>query len=297
VTRITLLALAVLPLTVAAAQGSSSRTELISFWSDRAGLPGVWVMTPSGSARRLLTGTRSRAKRGDFAPDAHRIAFDGQPVTGGVFDFDIQLVRIDGQGRRGLTRGRARDVEARWAPAGGTIAFQRQYGEFGAPSIWTVEPSGRNLRRLASGSSPIWSPDGESLLFSRTGSSSTGADVFRMKRDGSGARLVFRSRDDDFPSAWSPDGRRILITRLSRRAARASVWVLRADGGGARRLTHGNYDLAADFSPDGRKILFTRISRSANNERGQVYIAMVDGSNATNLSRNRADENATSWAR
>jgi TolB protein len=252
-------------------------------------------MNPNGASRRLLTGNRTRAKRGDFSPDGRRLVFDGQPTNGDVFDFDIQVIGVDGRGRGRLTHGAARDVEPRWAPDGRTIAFQRQYGEFGAISVWTISASGGRLRRLAAGSSPIWSPDGRTLLFARATGGSSGNDIYRMSRDGTAQRLVFRSPDDDFPSAWSRDGR-ILFSRLSRSRPQAGVYVMRADGTGVRRLSRGRgFRVAADFSPDRRKILYTVVTRTTNGERGQVFVMDADGSHPRNLSRNRDDENATSW--
>jgi TolB protein len=298
VRRAILAALIAVPLGVASAHGSSAaKGSLIAFWSDRGGLPGVWVMKTDGSARRLLTGTRARAKRSDFSPNGRMLVFDGQPARGNVFDFDIQVIRVDGRGRKRLTHGPARDLEPRWSPDGKAIVFQRQYGEFGPRSIWTIRPSGKGLRRLAEGSSPVWSADGRTLLFARATAEELGTDIYRMNADGTGAGLLYRSPDDDVPSAAAKDGR-ILFTRLSRSRPAADVYLMKSDGAGARRLPLGSgFRVGAAFSPDGRKILFTRVTRRPNGERGQVSVANVDGSKIRNLSRNRFDENAESWSR
>lgn len=293
----TVAGLAAVLLGVAAAHDSTaSKKPLIAFWSDRAGLPGVWVMKPGGAGRRLLTGTRSRAKRGDLSPDGRKLVFDGQPAKGAVFDLDIQVIGVDGRGRRRLTHGSARDIEPRWSPDGRTIVFQRQYGDLGSTSIWTIRRSGTQLRRLTGGSAPIWSPDGRKLLIARETTKASGSDVYRVNADGTRAGLFFRSSDDDFPAVYSRDGRWILLTRLSRTHPRADVYKMRADGSRVRRLTHcRNFCYASDFSPDGRHVLFTRVTPSTNTERGQVFVMGSDGSHPHNLSRNRADENAADW--
>jgi len=291
-----LLAAVFLSLVAASARGSAKPSPLIAFWSDRSGLPGVWVMKPDGTGRRLLTGVRTRAKRGDFSPRGSMLVFDGQPPRGDVFDFDIQVIGVDGHGRKRLTRGPARDLEPRWSPDGSTIVFQRQYGELGARSIWMVSPAGGKPYRLAAGSSPVWSADGERLLISRQTASAWGEDIYVMRTDGRQARLFYRSRDDDYPSAWSHDGKRILFTRISRVRQQADVYSMESDGSFPRRLTRGKgYRLAADWSPNRRQILFTRVAKLTQSERGQVFVMSADGSHVRNLSTNSADENAESW--
>ncbi|MBA3717343.1 MAG: PD40 domain-containing protein [Actinobacteria bacterium] len=294
--RLALIGLLLLSIGSFSAHGAT-RPSTLAFWSDRGGLPGVWLMKPDGTGLRLLTGTKLRAKRADFSPNGRMLVFDGQPPRGETFDFDIQVIGVDGRGRKRLTRGPARDLEPRWSPDGKTIVFQRQYGDLGPPSIWTIRPSGTGLRRLAAGSSPTWSRDGGLILFSRETSTAWGSDIYRMKADGTEAGLFFRSPDDDLPGAYSPNGRRIAFTRMSRSSPSASIYVMNADGSAAQRLTPPTgFRMVADWSPDGRKILFTRILRVRNAERGQVCVMNADGSQPRNLSRNRFDENAESWS-
>jgi tricorn protease-like protein len=52
---------------------------------------------------------------------------------------------------------------------------------------------------------------------------------------------------------------------------------------------------AADWSPDERHILYTRIVSRSSGENGDVFVMDDDGAHPRNLSRNRWDENATSW--
>lgn len=280
---------------IGAVEGTSkAKKQLIAFWSDRAGLPGVWVMRTDGSGRRLLTGTQTRAKRGDFSPNGRRIVFDGQPRTGGAFNFDIQVIGVNGHARRRLTHGSLRDTEPHWSPDGKTIIFQRQKGEFGRSELWTISPHGGKPELLGPGLSPAWSPSGKRLVFA-VRNERFGADVYVVRRDGTRLRLLYRSRDDEYPAAWSRGGW-ILVTRVSRTRPHADVFLMRLSGHGVGRVTScPSFCYAADFSPSGRKVLYTRVTKAQHSERGQVYVIGRDGSRPRNLSRNRADENAASW--
>ena len=237
----------------------------------------------------MVTRFAQPAKRGSFSPDGRRLVLDGtRTATGPREDFDIQLVRLDGSGRRWLTHGAARDTNATWSPDGRTIVFQRRLDE-GPSSIWTIRPNGTAEQRLSLGSDPTFSPSGLRIAFARDG------DVYSMRRDGTDVRRFSHRPDDESLSDWSPGGRRILFTVFSRTAHSATVWTMNADGTGGRRLTHGSYDIAAAWSRDRTRILFTRIVPYANGERGVVTVMRVDGTELRALTHGVADEYATSW--
>jgi Tol biopolymer transport system component len=76
----------------------------------------------------------------------------------------------------------------------------------GIPTIHTMEPDGSDVRVLAPGTHPRWSPDGQMIAFVRP---SGGVSV--MGGDGSGQGFISPGGD---PS-WSPDGRSIAISLAS----------------------------------------------------------------------------------
>ena len=111
-----------------------------------------------------------------------------------------------------------------------------------------------NARRLTSAAvvehAPTWSPDGRFVAYV-TWSDSVGADIYRMRADGSGApqRLTTRSAFYDKVS-YSPQGDRLLAVRGSRNhrmrlledfgshgaTAELEIITLRATGGAATRV-------------------------------------------------------------
>jgi Tol biopolymer transport system component len=252
--------------------GAASRRGLILFWGDH-GSPGpsLWAMRPDGSNQHLIYHAYANAKRPSLSPDGSWIAFDGaSPGRAPMRDFDVQVVRTEGNGRRTLGGTRANnEVDAQWSPNGRRLAFTRwpRSADWHSSSIWTVRRDGRHLRRVGRGQFARWSPDGKHLVLDAPTSKSDG-NLFIVKSDGPGPpRLTTRGRTE--------------------------IAVIRIDGSGYRRLAvvHGDEAAAAAWSPDGSKILYT-------NDRGnysQCFVMNADGSHRHNISRSHFDDVATSW--
>jgi Tol biopolymer transport system component len=113
------LAVAALVIAVAAgAPSASSDRGWVLFWSDR-GRPGpsIWAMRPDGSGVRLLLRIEQNAKRPTLSPDGSLIAFDGaSPGKAPMSDFDLQVVRRDGSGRRTIAGSGAAELDGSGRP-------------------------------------------------------------------------------------------------------------------------------------------------------------------------------------
>jgi Tol biopolymer transport system component len=116
--------------------------------------------------------------------------------------------------------------------------------------------SGPKLEKYESDLDPVWSPNGQQLVFDGRGDGWTA--IFVVHVDGSGERKLAggpSSRGDPGVfggNAWSPDGRKIAFTD------RHGVAVISPDGSGRRRLTRRASVLwsGASWSPDGRELAF-----------------------------------------
>src|ERR1041385_996036 len=82
-----------------------------------------------------------------------------------------------------------------------------------AGKIWLVERTGGTAKRLTNTpneeTSPVFSPDGKRIAFSR---SNGDWDIFIAQADGSGepARVTMMP-EDDFVTGWMPDGKEIVF--------------------------------------------------------------------------------------
>ena len=239
----------------AAHERSTQNQGLILYWSDSPH-PSIWSIRPNGTHRRLILRTGQNAKRPRLAPDRKWVVFDGTPAPKPpLSDFDIQLVRLNGTGRKTLTSTADWDIDAQWSPGGALLSFSRAPPHPNDPHdfvIWVMRRDGKDVHPLVDGSTARWSPDGTRLVFSAPTDRSDG-DLFVINVEGTDRRQLTATPAREYPAAWSRDGKRILLTR-SRPTNTGDVLVMNADGTNVRRLARG---LAADWSPDGSKILYT----------------------------------------
>ncbi len=129
----------------------------IAFESDRSGSPQIYTMNLNDrnisriSFRDGNYGTPVWSPRGDF------IAFTKQ--VGSVFHVGVMLT--DGSEERLLSRSFL-DEGPTWAPNGRVLLFFREEpGERGGPALYSVDVTGRNLKKLDTpnfASDPSWSP-------------------------------------------------------------------------------------------------------------------------------------------
>jgi TolB protein len=252
-------------------------------------------MRPDGSNQHLVYHAYANAKRPSLSRDGSWIAFDGaSPGRMPFSDFDVQIVRRNGKGRRTVAGTRANnEVDAQWSPDGRRLSFTRwpRSADWRSSSIWTVRRDGRQMRRIGLGQFARWSPDGRRLVFDAPTTTSDG-NLFIVKSDGTIRRQLTKTRNLDQPAGWSPDGRWILFTRYTT-SGTTEIAVVRTDGTAYRKLAvvHGDEAGAAAWSPDGAKILYT----NQPGRYSQCFVMNADGSRKHNISRNRLDEVATSW--
>jgi len=129
----------------------------IVFESDRSGNQQLYVMSASGGDATRISFGAGRYGTPVWSPRGDLVAFTKQNRG----RFHIGVMRLDGSEERLLTASFL-DEGPTWSPNGRVIMFTREtQGASGAPSLYSVDISGRNLKPIRTdggASDPSWSP-------------------------------------------------------------------------------------------------------------------------------------------
>ncbi len=128
----------------------------IVFESDRSGSQQLYVMNADGSNQQRISFAGGRYATPEWSPRGDLIAF-----TKLAGNFRVGVMTPGGQGERLLTNS-WQDEAPTWSPNGRVIQFFRTtQGRGGKSSLWQVDLTGMNERRLPTpvdGSDPTWGP-------------------------------------------------------------------------------------------------------------------------------------------
>ena len=127
----------------------------VVFESDRSGKQQLYTMNADGSDQQRISFAGGSYATPEWSPRGDLIAFTR------VGSFRIGVMTPDGKGERLLTDS-WQDESPSWSPNGRIIQFFRtSQGAGGKSSLWQVDLTGRNERRLPTpvdGSDPTWGP-------------------------------------------------------------------------------------------------------------------------------------------
>jgi Tol biopolymer transport system component len=145
----------------------------------------------------------------------------------------------------------------------------------GAPDIWILEID-RGVRTRftfdpGTDSFPIWTPDGNTVIFSSIHKGKKRLDLYRKSMTGSGEEsLLFESNLDKYANQVTPDGRTLVFHTRGDPVTKNDVWTVPLQGGGAPTpILHSEFiEDSASLSPDARFIAY----QSDESGRLEVYV-------------------------
>jgi eukaryotic-like serine/threonine-protein kinase len=192
--------------------------------------------------------------------------------SGGGISFR-QFAWYDRTGKRLSTVGGAGfNFDFALSPDEKRLAFRRVDAETGNHDLWILDlirqTESRFTFRPTLDDDPVWSPDGEYVIFD---SNPAGIpNIFRKRASGAGTEEVLLKADTAaFPYDWSVDGRFILYSKPSPKG-NPDIWVLPL-GGDRKPFAYVSTDASendAKFSPNVRWVAYS------SNESGkdEVYV-------------------------
>ena len=232
----------------------------LAFDSDRNGNHHIFAIPVDGGDARQVTVGAMDEFMPHWSPDAKQIAFH-------AFTRDLarRLEVVSAAGGEGVPVTNAPRNQRRpaWSPDGRAMVFDA--GGNTASDVYLIERTRdggwTSARRLTSGSSARWSPDGRSILYTQPDG------IWITTRDGGPGRRVFQA---DVAAQlrlgnaeWSPDGQTIFFKRYDGEG-RTSFWSVPAAGGDPRLVVRLDRELRSprpEFATDGHRFFFTVTER------------------------------------
>lgn len=150
-----------------------------------------------------------------FSPDGSQIAF----VSERDGNMELYVMGTDGKGLRRLTNEFALDDHPCWSPDGKRLAFVSTRQPAKKPgqawnAVYLRNADGSEVRRIspadAADYSACWSPKGDLIACASGSGTPGGTDLYVMKPDGSGRRLVVKN--GGWPS-FAADGASLFFHR------------------------------------------------------------------------------------
>jgi len=249
--------------------GRDSRVEVVPFDIERRAVTGPSVPVPEPIFYEPENGVPHLA----FSTHGS-LAF----VPGGGTP-QRRLVWVDLEGNEEPVSTRARGfVYPRFSPTGDRLAVT--ISESGNSNIWVLDlETGAQMKLPVEGNNafPVWSPDGERIVFSaETTQPPASWSLFSKRVQGTGAaEPLLRAEEAGqqlYPYSWSPDGRTLVIGKDSTISpeSREDIWFLPIESDRETRpfVATEVTEVCGAVSPDGHWIAY--VSRESGYR--QVYV-------------------------
>ena len=205
------------------------------------GITTVWTADGNGAnARPLLNWQGSIQKEADWSPTGSDIVLSSD--RGSASGFNVWLVNASGGNARQLTADSGNNTQPRFSPDGNWIAFLSN--RTGKRELWYMRADGSAQKAIGLQSlyvsSPSWSPDGTSIVYSGCTRPPPGGgldegvcNLYVTKLDASVTTKITSGAVMDWDPDWGPGG----ILFSSSRAGGQDVYLVGPTGAGLTRIT------------------------------------------------------------
>jgi TolB protein len=182
----------------------SPSTQEITYMEFGQGDPRVYLFNIETGQREIVGNFPGMSFSPRFSPDGQRIIMSlQQGGNSNLFVMDL---------RSRLTDTPAIDTSPSYSPDGARICFESDRG--GRPQIYVMPATGGAAQRISFGegsySTPVWSPRGDYIAFTKQGGGQFAIGI--MKTDGSGERILTSGFHNEGPT-FAPNGRVLMFFR------------------------------------------------------------------------------------
>ena len=220
-------------------------SQEITYMSFSDGDPRVYLFNTETQQRQVVGNFPGMTFAPRFAPDGQRLVLSLQ--QGG--SSSLYVMDLRSRATTQLTDSAAIDTAPCYSPDGSRICFESDRG--GRPQIYVMSASGGPAQRISFGeggsySTPVWSPRGDLIAFTRQ--SANGFAIGVMGVDGRGERILTEGYHNEGPT-FAPNGRVLMFFRDPGGNAGPSLYSIDITGRNEQRVPTRSYASDPAWSP------------------------------------------------
>ncbi len=213
----------------------SPTAQEITYMSYFRNVPRVYLFNIDTGRQEVLGDFPGMTYAPRFTPDGNKVLLS--MATNGnseIYEMDLRTRKTTR-----LTDHPAIDTSPSASPDGSQITFASDRG--GSQQIYVMNADGSDAKRISFGQgkgrygTPVWSPRGDLIAFTRYATNDGNFYIGVMKPDGSGERLLAQGFLVEAPT-WAPNGRVLMYFAQSRNGGRTRLYSIDLTGYNQREI-------------------------------------------------------------